>query len=758
MKAKETASKTTAQILRDNVCTLFNLLNLLIAIALIAVHAWSNLFFIFVIALNTIIGIAQELKAKRLIEKLTLLSQPNAKIERNGTIRFVPIAEVQEQDILLLESGNQICADAVVRSGGIEVNESLLTGESDAIFKKEGDTLLSGSSVISGTCQATVLHVGSDSYAAKLTKEAKKTKAMHSELVGSMRKVTRLTSLCIVPLGILLFVQALFFRDSSMYDAVVGTSAGLLGMLPKGLYLLISISLAVGIITLSKKNVLVQDLYSLENLAHVDVLCLDKTGTLTEGNMKVEKAVLFPETDSAMFQEWMGNFLTHTQDNNATFQAMYTYFNGMDTLSVTEQIPFSSDRKWSAMTFSGAGTLVIGAPERLSPEKLPESVLEAQQNGKRVLLAGITQHPVQKEQPLPKMQLLAEIILTDPLRVNAAKTIAAFQQEGVSVKLISGDNPMTASAMAQQAGVFQGDRWIDMRTVADSEMDAAAEQYTVFGRVTPQQKKRLIQAFHRQKHTVAMTGDGVNDLLALKEADCSISVGQGSDAARQTAQLVLLDSDFAALKDVLLEGRRVVHNVTRSAGVFFIKTLYSVLLCVLCLLTNMPFPFVPIQITLIDLVIEGYPSFFLSFLPDARPVRTKFLPEAIRRAAPNALAIGVCFLFYLILHAMGIFGLSGEQTQANTLLFLLIGTVGLLGVFKMCLPFTKGKAFFAVTSAIGFYFAIALCLWLQQHLLHLDILHLAVPTGTTLLFFGLFAVLAILTESILSRTLFKQKR
>ena len=758
MKAKETASKTTAQILRDNVCTLFNLLNLLIAIALIAVHAWSNLFFIFVIALNTIIGIAQELKAKRLIEKLTLLSQPNAKIERNGTIRSVPIAEVQEQDILLLESGNQICADAVVRSGGIEVNESLLTGESDAIFKKEGDTLLSGSSVISGTCQATVLHVGSDSYAAKLTKEAKKTKAMHSELVGSMRKVTRLTSLCIVPLGILLFVQALFFRDSSMYDAVVGTSAGLLGMLPKGLYLLISISLAAGIITLSKKNVLVQDLYSLENLAHVDVLCLDKTGTLTEGNMKVEKAVLFPETDSAMFQEWMGNFLTHTQDNNATFQAMYTYFNGMDTLSVTEQIPFSSDRKWSAMTFSGVGTLVIGAPEKLCPDKLSESVLEAQRNGKRVLLAGITQHPVQKEQPLPKMQLLAEIILTDPLRVNAAKTIAAFQQEGVSVKLISGDNPMTASAMAQQAGVFQGDRWIDMRTVTDSEIDAAAEQYTVFGRVTPQQKKQLIQAFHRQKHTVAMTGDGVNDLLALKEADCSISVGQGSDAARQTAQLVLLDSDFAALKDVLLEGRRVVHNVTRSAGVFFIKTLYSVLLCVLCLLTNMPFPFVPIQITLIDLVIEGYPSFFLSFLPDARPVRTKFLPEAIRRAAPNALAIGVCFLFYLILHAMGIFGLSGEQTQANTLLFLLIGTVGLLGVFKMCLPFTKGKAFFAATSAIGFYFAIALCLWLQQHLLYLDILHLAVPTGTTLLFFGLFAVLAILTESILSRTLFKQKR
>ena len=342
-KASETAAKTTGQILRDNICTLFNLLNLLIAIALIFVHAWSNLFFVPVVALNTIIGIAQELKAKRLIEKLTLLSQSNAKIERNGELRSVPIAEVQEQDILLLESGNQICADAVVTDGGIEVNESLLTGESDAVYKKAGDSLLSGSSVISGTCRATVLRVGSDSYASKLTKEAKKTKAMHSELVGSMQKVTRLTSFCIVPLGILLFVEALLFRDSSMYDAVVGTSAGLLGMLPKGLYLLISVSLAAGIITLSKKNVLVQDLYSLENLAHVDVLCLDKTGTLTEGKMQVEKADLFPGTDAEKFHEWMGNFLTHTQDNNATFQAMHAYFKGMDTLSVTDQIPFSSE-------------------------------------------------------------------------------------------------------------------------------------------------------------------------------------------------------------------------------------------------------------------------------------------------------------------------------------------------------------------------------------------------------------------------------
>ena len=401
---------------------------------------------------------------------------------------------------------------------------------------------------------------------------------------------------------------------------------------------------------------------------------------------------------------------------------------------------------------------VIGAPEKLCPDAMPPEIMTYQKDGKRVLLAGITQQPIQKEQPLPEIQLLAIIVLTDPLRANAAKTIAAFQREGVSVKLISGDNPVTASAIAQQAGIFHGERWVDMRTVEPSEIDAAAQRYTVFGRVTPQQKKQLIQAFHRQKQTVAMTGDGVNDLLALKEADCSISVGQGSDAARQTAQLVLLDSDFAVLKDILLEGRRVVHNVTRSAGVFFIKTLYSILLCAICLLTNTPFPFVPIQITLIDLVIEGYPSFFLSFLPDSRPVHTRFLPEAIRRSAPNAIAIGVCFLFYLILHAMGIFGLPGEQTQANALLFLLIGTVGLIGVFKMCYPFTKTKVFFAVTSAVGFYAAIALFLWMQEHLLHLDILHLAVPTTATLLFFVLFVILAVLTERILSRTVFRARQ
>lgn len=756
MNQQEKITKSTGQIFRENICTLFNLFNVLIALALIFVHAWSNLFFIFVIALNTAIGIMQELKAKRLIEKLSLLSTPKAMVERNGAAMEIDLAEVELNDILLLESGMQICSDAVVMDGTLEVNESLLTGESDAVSKKTGDDLLSGSSVISGKCRARVIHVGSDNYASKIAREAKKSKAISSELVLSMRRVTKLTGFLIVPLGILLFIQSFFFDERGMYDAVVTTSAGLLGMLPKGLYLLISIGLAAGIVSLSKKHVLVQDLYSLENLAHVNVLCLDKTGTLTEGRMQVEDTIFFPDADTEEFQQRMGSFLSQTSDNNATFQALSSYFPGAETYTRTADIPFSSDRKWSAMTFSDGATLLVGAPEKLSPKPLPDAVQSHMAAGKRILLVGITTEPVTKEQPLPALKLLAAVLIVDPIRKNASAAMAYFRSEGVAVKIISGDNPVTVSAIAAKAGVPGAEHYLDMSQLeADASMDEIAETYSVFGRVTPTQKKQLVEALHRKKHTVAMTGDGVNDLLALKEADCSIAVGQGSDAARQVAQLVLLDSDFSVLKDVLMQGRRVVNNLTKSAGVFFIKTLYSILLCALCLLTNAPFPFVPIQITLIDLVIEGYPSFFASFEQNSQKVTTRFLPEAIRRAAPNAISIALCFGIYLILHACGILGASGENTQANALLFLLIGTVGILGVFKMCCPFNKLRGFLCITTGIGYYAAVALCLWLKNHWLCVDILHMAVPTGSTLLFLLGFAALSLVTERVLALTLFR---
>ncbi len=754
---QEKITKTTGQIIKENLCTLFNLLNLLIAIALACVHAWSNMFFILVIALNTAIGIVQELKAKRLVEKLSLLSMPRADIERNGVAMQVDIDDVCLDDILLLESGKQICSDSVIQEGSVEVNESLLTGESDAVFKKSGDSLLSGSSIISGRCRAKVIHVGSDNYASQIAREAKKVKSLNSELVLSMRKVTKFTGFLIIPLGILLFIQALLVRDNDIYSAVVTTSAGLLGMLPKGLYLLISIGLAAGVVSLSKKNVLVQDLYSLENLAHVDVLCLDKTGTLTMGKMQVEKVVMFPGVKDDEFLPVIGSFLKHTTDNNATFQALNSYFSHSDAYSCIQSIPFSSDRKWSAMKLSGVGTFVIGAPERLCTSELPKNIKTYMEAGKRILLAGVTKEPVDKGQPLPKISLLAAVVIVDPIRPNASAAMAYFRKEGVAVKIISGDNPTTVSAIAKQAGVPGAERFIDMSTVSDDRIDYAAEAYSVFGRVTPAQKRMLVQAMHKKNHTVAMTGDGVNDLLALKEADCSIAVGQGSDAARQVAQLVLLDSDFSVLRDILMQGRRVVNNITKSAGVFFIKTLYSVILCLICLITNTPFPFVPIQITLIDLIIEGYPSFFASFEPNSKKVTTRFLPEAIRRAAPNALAISVCFVLYLILNAAGVIGAGGENTQANALLFLTIGTVGILGVFKMCYPFNKLRGFLFVTTGLGYYAAVALCLFLKDHILNHDILKMAIPTAQTLLIFLIFVVVSIIVERIFALTVFKDK-
>ncbi len=754
---QEKITKTTGQIIKENLCTLFNLLNLLIAIALACVHAWSNMFFILVIALNTAIGIVQELKAKRLVEKLSLLSMPRADIERNGVAMQVDIDDVCLDDILLLESGKQICSDSVIQEGSVEVNESLLTGESDAVFKKSGDSLLSGSSIISGRCRAKVIHVGSDNYASQIAREAKKVKSLNSELVLSMRKVTKFTGFLIIPLGILLFIQALLVRDNDIYSAVVTTSAGLLGMLPKGLYLLISIGLAAGVVSLSKKNVLVQDLYSLENLAHVDVLCLDKTGTLTMGKMQVEKVVMFPGVKDDEFLPVIGSFLKHTTDNNATFQALNSYFSHSDAYSCIQSIPFSSDRKWSAMKLSGVGTFVIGAPERLCTSELPKNIKTYMEAGKRILLAGVTKEPVDKGQPLPKISLLAAVVIVDPIRPNASAAMAYFRKEGVAVKIISGDNPTTVSAIAKQAGVPGAERFIDMSTVPDDRIDYAAEAYSVFGRVTPAQKRMLVQAMHKKNHTVAMTGDGVNDLLALKEADCSIAVGQGSDAARQVAQLVLLDSDFSVLRDILMQGRRVVNNITKSAGVFFIKTLYSVILCLICLITNTPFPFVPIQITLIDLIIEGYPSFFASFEPNSKKVTTRFLPEAIRRAAPNALAISVCFVLYLILNAVGVIGAGGENTQANALLFLTIGTVGILGVFKMCYPFNKLRGFLFVTTGLGYYAAVALCLFLKDHILNHDILKMAIPTAQTLLIFLIFVVVSIIVERIFALTVFKDK-
>mgnify|MGYP000743681659 CR=1 FL=1 len=702
----EPITKPTKQIVREHICTLFNLFNLLIAAALALVGAWSNLLFILIIALNTVIGIAQELHAKKQVEKIAVLTAPTARVLRDGSVRELPVEELVLGDALSLESGVQVPADALLLKGEVETDESLLTGESVPVRKTPGAGLLSGSVVLSGACMARVERVGANNYAARLAQEAKASAPVRSELMTSMRKVTRFTGFLIPPLGVLLFLQAYVLRGVPLFDAVTSTAAGLLGMLPKGLVLLITVSLTVGVAKLARSRVLVQNLFSLESLAHADVLCLDKTGTLTEGNMRVERMVPLASALPLPLEEWMRAFLSNSDDNNATFQAMQAYFGtGDGGPKPISKIPFSSQRKWSAMTFPELGTLVVGAPDRMTGAELPEEPRAEIRRGKRVLLIASASGPVEPDAPLPAMVPLAALVLSDPIRDGAADTLAYFRREGVAVKVISGDHPAAVSAVAEQAGLEGASSWVDMGRIAtEEELARAAQTYTVFGRVSPEQKRQLVRAFQAQGHQVAMTGDGVNDILAMRAADCSIAMAHGSQAARQAAQVVLLDSDFTALPHILLEGRRVVNNMTRVAGVFFVKTIYSILLSLFCVLANLPLPLIPIQVTLIDLFLEGYPAFFQSFVPDGRKLTGRFLPAVLRRSLPNAAAILLAAAVLLL--GGGALGLSAGQVSMA--LYLVIGAVEMEALLKSCLPLNLLRGFLFITAGAGFFCAVLL--------------------------------------------------
>lgn len=691
------ATKSIPQILRDNICTVFNMLNLMIAIALAAVGAWKNILFLFIVITNTVVGIVQEIRAKRQIERLTLLAQPTVTVLRGEEERGIRPDEIKKGDLLVLSAGCAVCTDCTVEAGRLEVNEAILTGESEPVIKEKGGKLLSGSSVISGRCFARAECAADECFTAKMVDEVKRTKSGSSELMTSMRKVTRFTGFFIIPLGVLLFAQAVLFRGAAVDTAVVATSAGLLGMLPKGLVLLISIGLAVGVIRLSKKNVLVRELHSLENLAHCDVVCLDKTGTLTEGSLEVESVCI--DIDEGEFNRLMAAYLENTTDNNSTYRALSNRFGRENPYEVKDRTPFSSERKWSSVTLTDGRTLVLGAPEKLCSRIQPE-VKTLMEQGKRVLLVGLCRGTVEPE----NVERVALIVITDKLRKNAVQTVRYFYEQGVDVKIISGDNPIAAAAVAGLSGVRGAERLLDAGGMTDELLAQAAEHYTVFGRVTPEQKKVLIAALQKRGHRVAMTGDGVNDLLAMRQADCSAAMGNGSDAAKQTAQLVLLDSDFSVLRDVISEGRRVINNLTKSAGVFFIKTIYSVLLSILCLLLNADFPFIPIQITLIDSVIEALPAFFLSFERNDKKVEGTFLGGAIGAALPNAAAIFVCCTaVFLAAPHMGM-----DTAQMNLVQYLIVGIISLAGVVKACLPFNRLHVALCVGAVAAFFGAVAL--------------------------------------------------
>lgn len=741
-KLPEPSTKSKKDILKDNICTRFNLYNLLIALALAFVGAWSNMAFFLIIVLNAFIGIMQELRAKKLIEELSILSAPQVKVIRDGQLQEIETGGLVLDDIMVLESGMQICADAMVKKGRIEVNEALLTGESDPILKETGDILLSGSSVVSGQCLAGVIHVGDANYVAGITKEAGKFKKIHSELLDSMRRVTRFTGYLIPPLGVILFIQAFFMRESGAALSVTTTAAALLGMLPKGLVLLISVSLAAGAAALSKKKVLVQELFALETLAHVDILCLDKTGTITQGKMQVMYIKELEKAEQPLM-DLLGAFVAASDDNNATFQSLKEYVPPCHLESVIEKIPFSSERKWSAVTFETLGTLVVGAPERMTKEVSGE-VKSEMEHGNRVLLVGITGETVGIKAPLPRLKIIGMICVTDPIRENAVETLDYFKKEGIKIKVISGDNPVTVAAVAEKAGILETGAYIDMSELSgEEEIAAAAGTYSIFGRVSPIQKKQLVQAMKKQGYTVAMTGDGVNDLMALKESDLSIAIGDGSDAARQVSRLVLMNSDFGVLPDVMKEGRRVVNNVTRTAGIFFVKTIYSILLSIVCVLGNLAFPFVPIQITLIDLAIEGYPSFIMSFQPDNKKAPKHFLKEVLSRALPNALAIVMCFL--IIRLSAPVFGMTDGQEAV--LQYLTVGTVGIAAVFKACLPFDMVRTFVFGTMTVGYYGAV---------LIFHKILKAELPELKTWALWLLMAVISVFLERIFALLIAKR--
>lgn len=746
---QENVAKSTKMIIKDNVWTLFNFLNLAIGVCLAAVGAFSNMVFLVIILVNISIGIYQEIHARNLVAKLAIISESRVTVIRSGKKVEIAATELVMDDIVLLAAGEQVPSDMKVVQGRAEVNEALLTGESELIEKTASDELLSGSFLSSGQCYAQVIHVGKDNYATRIAEEAKVHKPLQSELMNSVAKVAKFTSFVIIPLGLVLFFEAFFMRSDSTQVAVVSSAAALLGMLPKGLVLLISISLATAVTKLANKRILVQDMYSVEVLAHVDTLCLDKTGTITEGKMKVQKVEMLNNVTVTDFETIMGSYLAASQDNNITMQAIRDYYQENNQYTATDILAFSSERKWGAMYLENIGTVVLGAPERLvNAENLPTEVLGAQEQGYRVLMLAVAKNQKMVDAILPELEPLAVFEIDDPIRPKANETLAYLKAEGVDLKVISGDNPVTVSNIARRAGLEDYANYIDLsKGFNDDEVRESASRYSVFGRVSPQQKKILVKALKDDGHVVAMTGDGVNDVLALREADCSIAMAEGDSATRQIANLVLLDSDFTSLPDVLFEGRRVVNNLTKVASIFFIKTIYSFLLALICIVTNLAFPFIPIQITLIDLAIEGYPSFFLSFEGDKTKVHKGFLKTVLTNALPNALLV-ILNIVVVYLYSQSA-NLSAIET--TTVMYYLLVGVSLLAVIRACMPFNPLRIFLAVTTTVGVYVAA----FLFQSLLHIDTL-----TSNTLPLFLIMitisAIIRIIVELVKKRKVVPQ--
>lgn len=697
-------TKTVPKIICDNVFTLFNLINFVLAIGIFCVGSYKNLLFFGVVLCNLAIGIIQEIRAKRTVDRLSIIASPKAKAIRGGKTVTLLNDEIVLDDILIFTSGNQITADCIVLKGECDVNEALLTGESDLIHKKAGDMLFSGSYIVSGSCKAKVEHIGLQNYAAQISRDAKYIKKVHSEIMTALNKIIGVVSVLILPIGALLFFKQMNITPT-FREAVVKTSAALVGMIPEGLVLLTSTVLAVSIIRLSHSKVLVQELYCIESLARVDVLCLDKTGTITEGTMDFSGIVPIGNADTKQIEQALTAVCTFSEDETPTFLALKNHFSEKSDWNQIKNIPFSSHRKWSCAVFEGKGAFYIGAPEFILKERFEEIKALCGQYSRenRVLLLAHVEAALRGETVPSDVTPLALILIQDKIRPDAPKTLKYFAEQGVEVKIISGDSVQTVSGIAHRAGIKNSENFVDMSALqTQEEIQNAAEKYTVFGRVTPSQKKQLITALKNAGHTVAMTGDGVNDVPALKEADCSIAMASGSDAARNVSQLVLLNSCFGAMPKVVAEGRRSINNIQRSASLFLVKTIYAAFLALIFLFAPVAYPFMPIQLTLISVMTIGVPSFILALEPNEERIKGNFLLNIISKAIPCALTIvtNICFLIFSAL----LLPLSHEVFA--TMCVISTGSIGLIYLFTVCKPFNKIRTVLFSCMCTGFLLGI----------------------------------------------------
>ncbi|MGN0242882.1 MAG: cation-translocating P-type ATPase [Lachnospiraceae bacterium] len=689
----DNAGKTTKEIVYSNLFTYFNLVFTVLSILLIVVGRFRDLTFLPLVITNTLIGIIQQIRAKQTLDKLNLLHAPKATVLRDGTEAVIPVEELVEDDIILLHAGSQIPADAVLIHGEVNVNESLITGESDEIIKQREDELLSGSFVVSGTCYARLIRVGADSYASKLTMQAKELQDKQtSEMMRSLDYLVKMIGIIIIPVGVMLFLRQHYYLNLSIADSMSKTVAAIIGMIPEGLYLLASVALVVSVMRLGKQHILVHEMSCVETLARIDVLCVDKTGTITDPVITMDRMIPCTGRDGQELLPYdelksdISDFIRNMNADNATMIALKEAFPSESGKEAVTTTSFSSATKYSSVTFED-GAYVLGAPEFVLREQYEDHrdiIEQYSQQGYRVLVYGRYQGSIDGKALTEPVTALAYLLLTNPIRKEARETFAYFAQQGVAIKVISGDNPVTVSKIAREAGIEHADSYVDASTLLnEADIQHAIMNHTVFGRVTPAQKRQFVKALKNIGHTVAMTGDGVNDVLALKDADCSIAMASGSDAASQVSQLVLLDSNFAAMPEVVVEGRRVVNNIERSASLFLVKNIFSFILSFLSIFFSFAYPILPNQIALINMCTIGTPAFFLALESNKNMVKGKFLTNVILRALPAAVTDLIMVGLGIILYHL--FAIPSAQSSTMTTYIMLI--VGFIMLFHICKPF-----------------------------------------------------------------------